>query len=116
SNFFLFLLFPVDEAHYFRMVQIETHHFGGAPGGATTFYCPGCTVSYFEEAHESAGCTTTAQLFTITTDIGEVGAYSGTIFEDACLTNPQVHNSAIIYQIIFNTQNETRMGLRSFVS
>ncbi|MNN76168.1 hypothetical protein D3C81_1925220 [compost metagenome] len=46
----------------------------------------------------------------------EVGAGAGTIFEQTCFTNPEIHDAAFIDEIITNRLNEAGMWLWMFVS
>jgi len=40
-----------------------------------------------------------------------IRSYAGAIFEDAGFTDPEVHQTAIIDEIVIYTQDETRMRL-----
>src|SRR5579872_4573703 len=48
--------------------------------------------------------------------MGEVGAYAGTVFEDTSLADPQVHEPAVVDEIVLHAEDETGMRLRSFIS
>ena len=47
--------------------------------------------------------------------MGEVGSDTGTVFENSGFSGPEVHDSALVDQIIFDAKDETGVGLGSLV-
>ncbi len=82
------------------MVKVKTHHFSGTPGGSARFDSSGSAVANFQKAHQARRSSSARKLFAFAPDAGEVGSYARTIFEYTGFAHPQVHNTAIVYQII----------------
>ncbi len=107
--------FPVDEIFDVGMVDINHHHFGGAPCGATRFDGPGCAVANFQKAHQAGRFAAARKLFAFAAQRREIGACAGAIFEQACLTRPKVHDPAFVDEVIFHRLDEAGVRLWVFV-
>ncbi len=97
------------------MIQVETNHLGCPACGATGFDGACCPVPDFKKAHETAGSTASAEFLSLSPYIGKIRSHTRSVFEYARFPDPEVHNAAIIYQVIFHTQDETGVWLRTFV-
>ena len=114
-HFLLLNHLPFDELFDIRVIRINDHHLGRAPGGAARFDRAGGPVTDFQEAHEARGFATAGELLTLTAQVAEIRAGTGAVFEEPRLTNPEVHDPAFIHQIILHALDETGMRLRMLV-
>ena len=99
-NFLLLQHLPVDVLFYIGVVGINDHHLSRATCGAAGFDGTGCTVTNFQKAHQAGGFTTTRQRFACTAKRRKVCTRAGAILEQTRFTNPQVHNPALVHQVI----------------
>jgi hypothetical protein len=97
------------------MVDVDDHHLGGAAGGAARLDGAGGTVADLEEAHQAGRATAARQLFAFAAQLGEVGAGAGAVFEQAGFANPQVHDAALVDEVVGDRLDEAGMRLRVFV-
>ena len=116
GNLLLLVHLPVDIGFDIRVVSINNDHLRRTAGGAAGLDGAGCAVTDLEEAHQAGGLAAAGELFAFATQIGEVGAGAGAVFEQARFTHPQVHDAAFIDQIVFDGLDEAGMRLRMFVS
>ncbi len=112
----LLCAFPFDEFHGIWVIQIQADHLGRTTSSSATLDCTRRTISNLQETHQTRTRSTTTQLLTRSTNLAEVSSYTRTVFEDTRFTNPQIHDTTLVYQIIVNRQNETSMWLRTLVS
>ena len=107
---------PVDEGLDVRVVEVETHHLGGAAGGAPRLDRARAAVAHAEEAHKAAGLAATGEPLVLAADLGEVGADAGAVLEDAGLASPEVHDAALVDEVVLHAEDEAGVGLWSLVS
>ena len=106
---------PVDELFNIGMVQVQTHHFGGPPGGAAGFDCTRRPVSDPEEGHQPGRFSSTRQRLVFSPEPGKVGSGARPVFEQAGLADPQVHNSPVVDEVVIHGLDEAGVDLRPFV-
>ena len=106
----LLLLLPVDELLDVGMVDVEDDHLGGAPGGAARLDGPGGAVADLQERHDAGGAAAARQGLVLGADAGEVGAGARPELEEAGLPDPQVHDAALVDQVVFDRLDEAGVG------
>ena len=111
----LFDHLPVDERLDIGVVGIDDHHLGRAAGGAAGFDRTRCPVADFQEPHQAGRPPAAGQLFAFAAKRRKVGAGAGPVFEQPRLAHPQVHDAAVIDQIIGAGLDETGVRLRVFI-
>ena len=116
SHLALFCTLPFDELHGIWVIQIQADHLSGTTCSSATLDSTRRTVANLQETHQTRTCSATTQLLTRSANLAKVGSYTRTIFENTRFTNPQIHDTTLVYQIIVNRQNETSMRLRTLVS
>ena len=104
---------PGDELLDVRVVEIEADHFGGATGGAARLDGTGGAVADFEKGHQPRRAAAARQRLARAAQPGEVGAGAGTILEEAGLAHPQVHDAAVVDQVVAHGLDEAcvRLGV-----
>ncbi len=55
------------------------------------------------------------QLFAFAAQAGEVGAGAGAVFEQARLTHPEVHDAALVDEVVADALDEAGMRLRMLI-
>ena len=60
----------------------------------------GGAVADLEEAHQAARLAAAGQRLALAAQRGEIGARAGSVFEDARLADPQVHDAAFVDQVV----------------
>ena len=106
---------PTDEIFDVGVIDIHDHHFGGAPRGAAGFDGTGCPVPDFQEAHQAGGAAAAGKALVLTAQAGEIGAGAGAIFEQPGFPRPQIHDAALVDEVVVHALDETGMRLRMFV-
>ena len=94
------------------MIQIETDHFGSPSGRPTGLNRASRAIADAKERHQPRRTSATGQRFGIAAKLGKVGAGPRSIFEQARLPHPEIHDAAFADQVIINGLNEARMWLR----
>src|SRR5438477_11364387 len=56
------------------------------------------------------------ELLVLASELGEVRAGAGTVFEEAGFADPEVHDTALVHEIVGDPLDETRVRLRMLVS
>ena len=111
----LFADLPVDEVLDVGMIDVDHHHLGGAAGGAAGLDRPGGAVADLEEAHQPRRPAAAGKRFVFAAEPGEVGAGARSVLEQARLADPEVHDAALVDQIVLDALDEAGVGLRMFV-
>ena len=106
---------PVDIGLDVRMVDIDCHHLRGAAGCATRLDGAGGAVADAKEAHQAGGTAAAGQALAFAADAAEVRAGARTVFEQARLADPQIHDAALVHQIVAYRLDEAGMRLRMLV-
>ncbi len=97
------------------MVGVDDDHLGRAACCAAGFDRACGTVPDFQKAHEARRLTTAGQRLTLTAQVAEVCAGTRPIFEEARLTHPKIHDTALVHQIVRNALNKASVRLRMLV-
>ncbi len=115
SDLLLLDHFPVDELLDVGVVGVDDHHLGGAPRGAARFDGAGGAVADLEEAHEPRGFSSARQPLAFAAQPREVRSGAGAVFEQARLAHPQIHDAALVDEIVGNRLDEAGVRLRMLV-
>jgi hypothetical protein len=97
------------------VVDIEAHHLGGAARGAARLDGAGGAVADLQERHQPGGLATTRKRLALAAQVGEVRAGPGAVLEQPCLAGPQVHDAAIVDEIVGDGLDEAGVRLGVFV-
>ena len=111
SNLLFFDHLPIDESFDIRVVCIHDHHLCRAACGAARLDGARRTVTDFQKAHQTAGFAAARQFFTFAPQHRKVRACARAIFEQARFAHPEIHDPALIHQIVRNGLDETSMRL-----
>ena len=98
------------------MVHVDHHHFGRPPRGSAGFDGTCSPVPDFQEGHEPGRFAAARQWFTLAAQMREVGASPRPEFEESRFTDPQVHDSVFVYEIIIDALNEAGVRLWMLIS
>ncbi len=98
------------------MIDIDRHHLGGAPGCAAGLDGARRAVADLEEAHEAGGAAATRQLLVLAAQFGEIGAGARAVFEQPRLAHPEVHDAALVDEVVGDRLDEAGMRLRMLIS
>ena len=97
------------------MVEVEAHHLGRPPCGAARLDRSRRAVADLEKGHEPRGLAAARQRLVLAAKPREIGAATGAVLEDAGLPGPEVHDPAVIDEIVGHGLDETRRRLRTLV-
>ena len=97
------------------MIDVDHHHLGGAAGGAAGLDRAGGAVADLEEAHQAGGAAAAGQPFAFAAQPREVGAGAGAVFEQPRLAHPQVHDAALVDEVVLDALDEAGMRLRMLI-
>ena len=111
----LLLHLPVDIGLDIRVIGVDHHHLGGAAGGAARLDRARGAVADLEEAHQAARAAAARQLFAFAAQAGEVRAGAGAVFEQPRLAHPQVHDAALVDEVVIDALDEAGVRLRMLV-
>ena len=106
---------PVDIGLDIRMVDIDRHHLCGAACRPARLDGAGGAVTDAKEAHQAGRAAAAGQALALTADTAEVRTGARTVFEQACLADPKVHDAAIIHQVVTDGLDEAGMRLRMLI-
>ena len=106
---------PVDELLDIGMVGVEDHHLGGAARGAARLDGARGAVADLEEAHQAGRLAAAGQLFAFAAQLGEIRAGAGAVFEQARLAHPQIHDAALVDEVVGDRLDEAGVRLRMLV-
>ena len=106
---------PVDELLDVRMVGIEDDHLGGAARGAAGFDRARGAVADLEEAHQARRLAAARELFAFAAELGEIRAGARAVFEQPRLAHPQIHDPALVDEVVGDRLDEAGMRLRMLV-
>src|SRR6185312_12304846 len=90
-------------------------HLGRAPRGAAALDRARGAVADLEKAHQAGRAAAAGQLFAFAAQAGEVRAGAGAVFEQAGLTYPQVHDAALVDEVVTDALDEAGVRLRMLV-
>ena len=106
---------PVDEVLDVGMIGVDDDHLGRTPRGPTRLDGTGRPVADLEEAHQPRAAAAAGQALALATQAGEIGAGAGAVLEQARLADPQVHDPALVDEIVLHALDEAGMGLRPLI-
>ncbi len=106
---------PVDVVLDIRVIDVDHHHLGRAARGAARLDGAGGAVADLEEAHQARRLAAARQALAFAPELGEVGAGARAVFEQACLAHPQVHDAALVDEVVLDALDEAGMRLRMLV-
>src|SRR5262249_30253756 len=107
GHFLLFHDLPADELHHVRMVEVEADHLCGPARGPARLDRSRGAVADLEEGHEPGGLTAAGQRFVLAAERREVGSRARAVLEDPGLARPEIHDAAVIDQIVGHGLDET---------
>ena len=116
GHLLLFKHLPVDIGFDIRVIDIDDHHLGCAPRGATRLDRARGAVADFQERHQAGRLAAAGQSFAFAAQPGEIRAGARAVFEQARLAHPQVHDATVVHQIVGDGLDETGVRLRMLVS
>ena len=113
GDFLLFVDLPVDEGFDVGMIGVDDHHLRRAARRAARLDRARRAVADLEERHEPRRAAAAGKLFVLAAQGGEVRAGAGAIFEQARLAHPQVHDPALVDEIVGDRLDEAgvRLGM-----
>src|SRR5207302_407989 len=75
----------------------------------------GGAVADLEEAHQAARAAAAGELFAFAAQAREVGAGAGAVLEQARLAHPEVHDAALVDEVVADALDEAGMRLRMLI-
>ncbi len=106
---------PVDVVLDIGMVGVDDHHLGGAPCRAARFDRAGGAVADLEEAHQPRGAPAARQPLAVAAQLREIGAGARAVFEEPRLAHPEIHDAALVDEIVGDRLDEAGVRLRVLV-
>ena len=106
---------PVDELLDVGMVGVDDHHLGGAPRGAARLDRARGAVADLEEAHQARRLAAAGEPLAFAAQPREIRAGAGAVFEQARLAHPQVHDPAVVDEVVLDRLDEAGVRLRMLV-
>src|SRR3954471_21483813 len=97
------------------MVDVDDDHLGGASCGAAGFDCAGGAVADSQKAHQAGGASTSGKRLGFAADLRKVGAGPGTVLEEPRLAHPQIHDAALVDEVVGDRLDEAGVRLRMLV-
>ncbi len=95
------------------MIDVHHDHLGGASRRAARLDRARRAVADFQERHQARRAPTARQLLVLAAKRGEIGPRAGAIFEQARLAHPQVHDPALVDEVVGDRLDEAgvRLGM-----
>ncbi len=112
----LLLHLPVDVGFDVGVIDVDHHHLGRAPGGAARLDRAGGPVADLQKGHQARGAAAAGELFVLAAQRREVGTGAGAIFEQARLAHPQVHDAALVDEVVGDGLDEAGVRLGMLIS
>ncbi|VCU08108.1 hypothetical protein RHODGE_RHODGE_01243 [Rhodoplanes serenus] len=106
---------PVDVGLDVGMIDVDDHHLGGAARGAARLDGAGGAVTDLEEAHQAGRLAAARQPLALAAQAGEVGAGAGAVLEQPRLAHPQIHDAALVDEVVLDRLDEAGVRLRMLV-
>ena len=116
GDLLLFVHLPVDIGLDVGMIDVDDDHLGGAAGRAARLDRARRAVADLQERHEARRAPAAGKLLVLAAQRREVGAGAGAVFEDARLAHPEVHDPALVDEIVGHRLDEAGVRLRMLVS
>src|SRR5690606_31587002 len=86
-------------------------HLGRAAGGAAGLDGPGGAVADLEEAHQPRRLAAARQPLTLAPQGGEIAAGAGAVLEQPRLADPEIHDAAVVDEVVGDSLDETGVRL-----
>src|SRR6185437_7061442 len=106
---------PVDVFLDVGVIDVDDDHLGGAARRAARLDRAGGAVADLEEAHQARRLAAAGQTLAFAAQIGEVGAGAGAVLEQARLAHPQIHDAALVDEVVVDGLDEAGVRLRVLV-
>ncbi len=116
GDLLLLLHLPVDVVLDVRMVGVDHDHLRRAARRAARLDGARRAVADLEEAHQARRLAAARQLLVLAAQAREVGARARAVLEQARLTHPQVHDAALVDEIVGDGLDEAGVRLGMLVS
>ena len=111
----LFLGLPVRVGLDVGVVRVEDDHLGRAPRGPSRFDRRGRAVGDLEEGEEAARYAASREGFLRGADLGEIGTRARAVFEKPGFAGDEVHDAALVDQVVLDVEDEAGVGLGPLV-
>src|SRR3954447_8796425 len=92
--------FPVDIGLDVGVIDVNDDHLGGAARGAARLDRARGAVADLEEAHQAGRAAAAGEAFAFAAQAREVGAGAGAVFEQARFADPEVHDAALVDEVV----------------
>ena len=109
GHFLLFDHFPLDELLHVGVVEVQAHHLGRASRGPAGLDGTGGAVPDPKKRHQSRGLASPREGLAFPPQLGEVRSRARAVLEDPRFTGPQVHDPAVVDEIILDGLDEAVM-------
>ena len=106
---------PVDELLDVGMVGVDDHHLRRAARGAARLDGARGAVADLEEAHQAGRLAAAGEPLAFAAQPREVGAGAGAVLEQPRLAHPQVHDAALVDEVVIDRLDEAGVRLRMLV-
>ncbi len=106
---------PVDEVLDIRVIHVADHHLRRAPRRAARLDGARRPVADLQEAHQPRRLAAARKALIGRAQAREVGARARAVLEEPRLAGPEIHDAAIVHQIVGDRLDEAGMGLRMLV-
>ena len=106
---------PGDEVLDVGVVDVDDDHLGGAPGGAARLDGAGGAVADLEEAHQARRLASARERLALAAQVGEVRARARAVLEEPRLAHPEVHDPALVDEVVPDALDEAGVRLRVLV-
>ena len=111
----LLLHLPVDIGLDVGVIDVDDDHFRRPPCRAARLDRAGGAVADLQERHEARGAAAARQLLVLPAQSREIGAGAGAVFEQARFPHPQVHDAALVDEVVGDRLDEAGVRLRVLV-
>ena len=106
---------PVDKRLDVGVVDVDDHHLGRTPRRAARFDRAGRAVADAQKAHQPGRPSAARQALAIAAQFREVRARARAVFENPRLAHPQIHDPALVDEIVGDRLDKAGVRLRVLV-
>src|SRR5205823_7051675 len=106
---------PFDEILDVGVVGVDDDHLRRAPGRPARFDRARGAVADLQKAHQPRRAPAARQPFAIAAQLGEIGAGARAVFEEARLAHPEVHDAALVDEVVGDRLDKAGVRLRVLV-
>ena len=97
------------------MVDVDHDHLGRAARRAAGLDGAGRAIADLEEGHEAGRLAAARQFLVLAAQAREIGAGARAVLEQAGFTHPEVHDAALVDEVVGDGLDEARVRLRMLV-